>query len=148
MLPSVGFRRRTLFGAMGCVFLLLGCGGSTKQELVEGKVFQKGAAAVGVVVTFHPIAGKPGDPVPSGVTDDHGVFKLSTAKGVGAPIGKYGVSLVWPPEQKFALGGQGKKAGAEIIPDRLNGKYDTAAKSKLEFEVKPGPNQVPQINVD
>src|ERR1043165_2962354 len=97
---------------------------------VQGKVIVNGAPADGARVVFYPISDelrKPGMPVPEGITDSLGVFKLkSYVAGDGAPEGEFKVGVVWlepmPPN-----------ADPDVFErrDRLGDKYADPGRSKL-----------------
>ena len=109
---------------------------------VHGQILYDGKAAVGVRVFLLPTSAPapPNVPMnPHGVTGSDGRFTLSTyGEGDGAAEGAYQILLFWPTETK-----EGEE---ESRDDRLFGWY-TAVQSKMTFEVKPGDNPVPTINL-
>jgi hypothetical protein len=109
---------------------------------VSGKITYGGKPAAGVRVYFYPTSapGVPEIPAnPHGVTGPDGTFTLSTyGEGDGAAEGGYQVVLFWPPEAK--------EDEETADSDRLLGWYDVAH-SKLTAEVKPGPNEIPVIQI-
>src|SRR5262245_2337720 len=109
---------------------------------VYGQSLYDGKAAAGVRVFLLPTSAPapPDVPMnPHGVTGSDGRFTLSTfGEGDGAAEGAYQIILFWPAETK-----EGEEESRE---DRLFGWY-TAVQSKMTFEVKPGNNPVPTINL-
>lgn len=73
---------------------------------------------------------------PVGVTDDEGVFHISTnGERDGAVAGKYCVTIVWPEND------------GPPLRDRLQGAYATAAKSNLNVTIEPEENVFPPFEL-
>src|SRR5579872_832601 len=79
------------------VLLCPSCSGGLNK--VRGKVLYQGKPIKGAVVALHPKGSDSDSPLnPTGITDDVGVFTLSTQKDSGAPAGEYVVTIVWLAE--------------------------------------------------
>ena len=134
-----------LFGAMLLFTTLPGCSSGSRNP-VEGKVLFKNQPAVGAVVVFHLQGDESGQADrPAGVTDENGVFRLSTAAGEGAPAGSYVVTVFWPED---ALPVAKKKAFTTDRverTDRLGGRYSDPKTSPLRAEVISGANNLDPI---
>lgn len=128
---------RALILSLLSIVSLTGCTGSgdglTKYS-VKGAVKVNGEPAAGIVVRFRSKdASSPGANArfPVGVTDDDGVFRVSTnGEADGAVAGEYEVTIVWPESDEPPL------------RDRLGGAYATAEKSKLQVTIEPGDNEL------
>jgi hypothetical protein len=112
---------------------------------VQGKVLYKGQPLKGAVVTFHPKAIDAKDVTtvrPVGLTNDEGVFELSTGQQKGALAGEYVVTLICAEE----VAPKGKRIiSTEGLPDtqdRFKGAYANPATSGLKAVIKSGPNQL------
>lgn len=70
---------------------LVGCGGSDAPQLADagGIVFFKGKPVASANVLFVPEKG----PVAVGITNEQGVFNLTTKNGKGAPVGNHQVAI-------------------------------------------------------
>ena len=92
------------------------------------------------MVTFHP---KGADEVtvvrPVGLTGEDGTFSLTTGPKTGAPVGEYVITIICPEEvvPKGKIGTEGPDT-----QDRFQGVYSDRATSKIEAEIKKGPNQL------
>jgi hypothetical protein len=101
---SCQFRWRAIRPAsqlLVCALVALGCGGPKRKPVftTEGKVLlADGTPAINVTVFLHPPSSDP-DPVrPLGVTDERGMFKLTSYDANdGAPAGEYVVTLIYEP---------------------------------------------------
>ena len=133
-----------------CAVLGVACSSSktTSDEqrvpvhLVRGRVLVSGKPASGALVLFIPNhePNPPKDPRPRGEVAADGAFALSTYEAEdGAPAGEYIVSVTWP--------GGVLPDGREEPPDKLLGRYDGRAKSKLRATIKEGPNELPPFNL-
>ncbi len=116
------------------VTLLSGCGSGQGFVPVKGRVLLDGKPVENAAVMFEPESG--GVPA-TGVTNRNGEFSLSTTgHGVGAAIGKHGVSVskqvVAQPNRKVEEG--------EIVPMKYETpeKYASPRTSGINFEVKAG----------
>ena len=131
-------------GVAGLALLVASCGdGKVAVYPTSGNVVDAaGKPAVGAMVVFHPKAdaGK-GVTAVSGVTDDQGVYRLTTfALNDGAPAGEYTITLTWPRPKKTPFDSAGD--------DLLGGRYGGKDASKLTFTVEAKPaNEVPEIKV-
>src|SRR5262245_38294847 len=117
--------RAAFLGCALAVGALGGCGGArTTVYPVTGQVLVKGKPADGAFLVFHPTGGGHKDtPRPYATADAGGTFRLTTYEsGDGAPAGSYRVTVVWRPKPKSTIEAEG--------PDRRNGRYGDAAKSK------------------
>lgn len=117
-----------------CLVVLAGCGGDGGFAPVTGRVLLNGKPVEGAAVLFEPEAG--GVPA-TGVTNANGEFSLSTTgHGVGAAIGKHGVSVskqvVAQPNRKVEEG--------EIVPMKYETpeKYASTRTSGFSIDVKRG----------
>lgn len=108
---------------------------------VKGQVFFKGKPAEGAVVTFHP-EGNPTARVLQGVVRADGSFALTTTTaGDGAAPGKYAVCLSWT--DVVVVNDIEKRT-----PDKFGKKYDAPSHPYTTYEVKPGTNEVPRIDLN
>lgn len=102
----------------------------------------KGKPAAGAFVLFIPVnepADSP-DPRPRAEAGSDGAFVLNTYEDKdGAPAGEYVVTVTWP--------GGVLPDGREEPADKLLGRYESAAKSKLRATVKEGPNDLPPFQL-
>jgi len=117
----------------------MGCGGPKRKPVftTEGKVLlANGSPAVNVTVFLHPSSSEP-DPVrPLGVTDENGVFRLTTYDANdGAPAGDYVVTLMYEPLDSPLLRKKAKKV--EIPPS-----YIKAESSPVHVKVEARPGNV------
>lgn len=133
--------------ALACLTAAAGCGGggisAPRTAPVSGTVTVKGKPAAGVKVTFHPQFDMGAVKfVPSGQTDNHGRFTLSTAApGDGAPPGDYVVTFE-------LLRGGADNAGRDIEVDAWKGKYADPAKGGKKVTVKSGDNALEPFTLD
>lgn len=129
---------------LACV-LIAGCSEGTSLQPVTGKVVYKGQPLAGALVTLHPKDNNDPRVVrPVGYTQEDGTFKILTGKKEGAPVGKYVVTVICnqkpqseKKEKSFSTGGD------DDTVDLLGGAYANFQTSKLTFEVKAGPNDLP-----
>lgn len=111
---------------------------------VSGSVRWQGQPASQVLVVFHPQS----DSSPEGEsplsrsyakTNANGNFSLTTREPQdGAPAGKYAITLIWPPSESEEV---------RSLQDKLGGRYANPHQSRLHFEVRPGANTVPTIEI-
>jgi hypothetical protein len=134
---------------------------------VSGKVLFEGKPAAGAVVTFitegKTEAGKERIN-PSAVAADDGSFQLSYGdKGLGAPVGKYVVLVVWRHEDPTSLQSgtstlgnlslkkkiqlQEERRDRKLTPDRLKLRYSDINKHLLWAEVKAENNTLPPFEL-
>jgi hypothetical protein len=117
-----------------CIGLLGGCGGDQGLAPVKGRVLLDGQPVERAAVMFEPESG--GVPA-TGVTDSNGEFSLTTTgRGVGASLGKNGVSV---SKQVIAQPGRKVEEG-EIVAMKSETpvKYASPQTSGLIIEVKRG----------
>lgn len=131
--------------ALATLALILPACGSTPPgpplSPVTGRVFFRGEPAAGAVVTFHPV-GNPAGRIVQGVVAADGTFALTTTTaGDGAAPGKYAVCLSWT--DVVTVNDVEKRT-----PDKFGKKYDAPDHPHSTFEVKPGPNDVPRIDLN
>ncbi|MFN7874390.1 MAG: carboxypeptidase-like regulatory domain-containing protein [Pirellula sp.] len=126
----------------GCC--ILGCGGNSLNQ-VSGTITVDGAPAVGALVIYHPVGdGK----MATGVADGQGKYQLVTDAEVGAPAGKYQVTVTWPdPNQKQDAGSLLSQASSEPGPDLLKGKFAKKSSSGLNAEIASGAKELPAIAI-
>jgi hypothetical protein len=126
----------------GCI--ISGCGGNSLTQ-VSGTVTVDGAPAVGALVIYHPVGqGK----IATGVADAQGKYELVTDADVGAPTGKYQITVTWPdPKHKQDAGSLLSQASSEPGPDVLKGKFANKGTSGLSAEIAPGTKELPAIAV-
>jgi hypothetical protein len=120
--------------------------GRVKVYPVSGKVSVRGTPAEGARVVFYPVSDelkKPGMPIPYGITDSAGDFKLRSYDiGDGAPEGEYKIGIIWldsPPEKA-----EENPLGAK---DRLSGQYSNPQSSKLTAKVEKGGGEIPPFEL-
>jgi hypothetical protein len=124
----------------GCLFL--GCGGNSLTQ-VTGTITVDGAPAVGALVIYHPVGdGK----MATGVADAQGKYQLVTDAEVGAPAGKYQVTVTWPdPKHKQDAGSLLSQGNSESAPDLLKGKFAKKSSSGINAEIASGAKELPAI---
>ena len=153
-------RIRGGFTTMRCALLLSGfsicvivaaqgCGAENDDRVevypVSGKVFVGGKPIEGISVIFYGQAPAQEDkrmPVPAGVTDANGEFRLTSYdSGDGAPAGEYKVAVIWnePPPPNFS--------GVFEPRDRLGGRYASPNTSKLTATVPEGGAELPPFQL-
>lgn len=131
-------KRQTASVLMTAMFMC-GCGeapsDAPKTELhqVMGIVSVDGKPAKGVHVVLHPAHDpSPAAVTPNGITDETGVFKLTTyAVADGAPEGKYQLSFSWPEATAPGAG------GSDDFVEKLPQQYQFAATSAAYRHCRP-----------
>jgi hypothetical protein len=84
----------------------------------------------------------------TGVADGQGKYQLVTDAEVGAPAGKYQVTVTWPdPNQKQDAGSLLSQASSEPGPDLLKGKFAKKSSSGLNAEIASGAKELPAIAI-
>lgn len=115
--------------------LVGGCGsqndGLTKYP-AQGTIILNGAPVAGLIVRLvsddKQSTGR-NSRFPVGVTDEQGVFRLSTnGQNDGAVVGDYTVTIVWPERNEPPL------------VDRLKGAYATPEKSDMHVTIEAAEN--------
>jgi hypothetical protein len=125
--------------------LTFGCGSPPsdipKVELhrVMGIVSVDGQPAKGVHVVLHPVGNTdPSTVTPNGITDETGVFKLTTySVADGAPEGNYQLSFSWP---EASMPGAGD---SDDFNEKLPPQYQFAATSGVALEVSKNTEEMP-----
>lgn len=133
---------------LGCA-LLVGCSSGEKLYPVSGKVTYKGQPLSGALVTLHPKdSSDPRVERPVGYTQEDGTFRLNTGQREGAPAGQYVVTVICSRTVAPA-GGKGKvfNTGGDETVDILGGTYANPNTSKIAVEIKPGPNELPPLDL-
>lgn len=124
--------------------MFTGCGAARDDGLrkypAQGVVTINGKPVAGVVVRLigASSAGAGANArFPVGVTDDQGVFRISTnGTEDGGVAGDYGVAVVWPENNEPPL------------RDRLEGAFSTPEKSRLRITISPGDNHFPPFELN
>src|SRR5262249_25695143 len=117
---------------VGVVLLLSGCGSDVEYAPVKGTVTLDDRPLVGVKIWFFPeTEGNRDVPHATGMTNDQGVYQLTSNNGkAGPPRGGHRTIVTWPlPERGTARA---------ALPPPLPSRYTQAADTPLQFEVKPG----------
>jgi hypothetical protein len=126
---------------------------------VHGKVTYKGEPAVGASLSFQPkgvgdLAAVNAGITPTATVGEDGAFSVDSGDyGPGAPVGEYKVLITWRNGQapgagkKGRAGSKGKPAISLMTPDRLGGRFSNPARPRVTAEVKPGPNELPPIDL-
>ncbi len=135
----------------GVMLLLLagGCGSppadvpKAKLHLFSGIIHVDGKPAGGAQVSLHPVESSVlGVVTPNGVTDENGLFVMTTYKPAdGAPEGKYRVTVSWADVINPTA------SDPETGPEKLPAKYLDPATSGLELEVKEGMTELPVLEL-
>ncbi len=123
--------------------------GQVPVHPARGRVLFQGKPLAGALVVFLADP-KPADtmPRPVGKTDGDGRFKLHTYLGEdGAPAGKYRLSISLPKRSGEAGGLASKNADTGAPADPIGDRYFNAETSGLTAEVKPGDNELPEIDL-
>lgn len=118
--------------------ILTGCSGGDHDGLtrypVQGTVTINGKPAADLIVRFiskHKSPEGANASFPVGMTDEDGVFRISTnGDADGAVAGDYDVTIVWPESNEPPL------------RDRLGGAYATPEKSQLQVTITATENVV------
>ncbi len=138
-----------------CIVLLLsmltfGCGGAEPADLPKvalfpfgGVVKVNGKPISGAQVTLHPSNDSTlGIVNPNGITDESGLFTLTTYQPAdGAPEGKYLVTVSWA-EVKNA-----NSSDPEYGPEKLPRRYQDKALSGLSLEVTADSTEPPTLEL-
>ena len=131
------------------VLLTFGCGSppadvpKAELHLFSGIVQVDGKPANGAQVSMHPVENSTlGVVTPNGVTDENGLFALTTYKPAdGAPVGKYKVTVSWSDVTNAT------SSEPETGPEKLPKRYQDLALSGLEVEVKAGVMDSPVLEL-
>ena len=110
---------------------------------VMGIVSVDGKPAKGVHVVLHPVGNSdPSAVTPNGITDDTGVFNLTTySVADGAPEGSYQLSFSWPEPASPGAG------DSEDFIEKLPQQYQYAASSGVSLEVNTNTEEMPLIEL-
>ncbi len=141
-----------LAGSFWCLSEV-GCGNPAGLFPVSGKVLYRGEPAAGAVVYFHRQAksGAPNGPIPYGIVEDDGSFRLTSEDlGNGALPGEYIVLVEWRDgsgDRVILTTSKGKvkqvkRSRVRSGNDRLKGRYFDISKPLLRAEVKAESNQL------
>ncbi|MEM6777088.1 MAG: hypothetical protein AAF670_05490 [Planctomycetota bacterium] len=106
---------------------------------VTGTVLVNGEPAAGMIVRFHGagqgLVGQ--DAQPAAVTDENGVFELSSfGDGDGAAAAKYKVTFYWPTNPILAS------------EDRLQGRFSQAALSEIDVLIDAEATTLPPFELE
>jgi hypothetical protein len=104
-----------------------------------GIVSVDGAPAKGVHVVLHPAGNHDASIVtPNGITDESGVFKVTTySVADGAPEGSYQLSFSWPEPVSPGAG------DSDDVIEKLPQQYQFAESSGVSLEVNPKTPEMP-----
>ena len=153
-------RRRLLPLRWACLLLAttVGCGDSDSDanvpvHTVRGEVFSHGKPLAGALVTLKPAVELADVPLPIGRTDADGKFRVHTyVGGDGAPAGTYKIGVKHAPpapeNRNFLQKIDAKAAVKPTLSWSAAARYADPESSGLTFEVKPGDNEIPTINLD
>ena len=113
-----------------CLLLLVGCGDAAPPSvatvpchLAKGTLTIGDKPAVGAMLILVSKSETAGAPThrPRATVGESGTFQLSTfGTNDGAPVGDYGIIVHWPGNDS---------------DDRLNGRYDSPAKTKQNLKI-------------
>lgn len=130
-------------------FLLAGCGEKIKDApktgTVTGVVTSDGKPVAGAIVEFFPNNEKgTRGPQSTGFTDAEGKYELNTTGSThGAVIGFHRVTVnCQPPVSQSSTSNGSAPPAPPGEPCKLPAKYNRLDTSKLEYEVKSGPNEI------
>lgn len=139
----VNLNRPTVFTLLGCVALLLGCGGSGTSP-VTGKAMLDGSPMPeNTRIQFEP-AGGVGESA-AGIVDASGNYELfSGASGeAGALPGKYKVYVTADASTEGYMEGPQRGGGVPgVAVGPFPKEYTSPATTPIEKEVSSGPNQI------
>jgi len=134
---------------LGLAAVGLGCSrpaARIKCYPVKGRVFYKGKPLADVMVLFYPQE-RSSSPSASGVTDEEGLFTLSTYDtDDGAPAGRYDVGI-GRESGAFRRQKGGLRKGKSADPDPLQGRFENPRKSKLSAQVEEKNNNELEFNL-
>jgi hypothetical protein len=140
-------RLATTMALLGLVLLVPGCSRGARKPVfaVRGQVLVQGTPAAHASVTFHPVGGATGHPLPSAQTDEQGHFTLTSyAGGDGAPAGDYAVTVVWFRVAPLRDRSEGDSTNGRNV---LSNRYANPATSGLRATVNSGHNELPPFQV-
>jgi len=125
--------RCALFVALTMAVLICGCGDTSKNVPVKGKVTLKGGDSIAKgTITFHPDATKGNkSPNPAVGNIENGQYSASAGKMEGAPVGWYKVTI-------NASVPSNPKDEYSVPKSLINEKYNDVARTDLAVEVKEG----------
>ena len=145
------WQRNLLILAVGaCLASTSGCGGDGRETVypTTGKVIVNGQPAAGAQVVLFPvdeILRASDHPLPTGVTDENGVFTLgSYAVGDGAPAGEYLVTIVWSVE---VISDPNNPETPPAV-DRLQDRYAEPDQSGLQVTISAGPTELEPFDLN
>lgn len=132
-------KRMESVAALLILIFSVGCGGApqdapmTALHAFSGVVEVDGKPAGGAHVALHPVDNSGlGVVTPNGVTDENGLFFLTTySPSDGAPEGKYKVTVSWADVENPGA------SDPDYGPEKLPSKYQDKGTSPLEVEIKP-----------
>ena len=135
---------------LGTATCFSGCGGSSEPLYrVTGTVTYQGKPATGASVHFRIENAGPEEALafPIGQVDSEGKFELEVpGVGRGAPVGRYRVLVLWPPDPATKLASSKGSAKQNKDPkndsDRLRYRYFHLDNPLLTAEVKAESNQL------
>jgi hypothetical protein len=137
---------RAIWLVLALTALCPACSGGRNK--VTGKVIYDGSPIKNAVVSFHPKNADASALRPTGVTDENGVFNLTTQNEDGALAGEYRVTVVWLEETPD---NSSKSVGLPEPPkapaDKLKGRYGDPEKSELNVTIKSGRNELPPFEL-
>lgn len=147
MQVCIAYRSVALFGGILVMLLLTSCSTEDANKIklypVRGKVLlndkpPEGAKVILYVVDRSGELGKLSQP-PSAQVKADGSFSVGTyGPEDGAPAGKYQVGIEWfPPDARARM------EEASAVTNLLPSIYSDPKTSRLEIDVKEGPNDVP-----
>ena len=142
-------RALRLVGVLVGAMLTIGCGSppgdipKVNLHPVMGIVTVDGRPAKGIHVVLHPVAtGDQRAVTPNGITDETGVFKLTTySVADGAPQGSYQLSFSWPEPTSPGAG------DADEFIEKLPPQYLSAESSGVSLEVNTNTEEMPIIEL-
>ncbi|MFM8214054.1 MAG: hypothetical protein ACKN82_05360 [Pirellula sp.] len=113
---------------------------------VTGSITVDGKPANGATVIFHP-TDKEQKLIPAATTDEGGKFALATSARVGAPVGSYDITVIWPDPSVQPTPAQKLQGLGEQGPDLLGGKYAKKGETGLKADITSSTKELPPMQL-
>jgi hypothetical protein len=121
----------------------VGCNKERKPLFsVRGQVVWNNKPLPQAFVVLHPVGGA-GEVRPSGRTDEHGQFKLTTYSAAdGAPAGEYAVTVEWRKSVNTL-----DEGNLSLAPNMLPARYGRPDTTPLRVQIAEGANDLGVLRI-